>query len=273
MHILYMLTFPNGKIYIGQTVRAMHTRLAQHRQSSRNGSNLPVHCAWRMHGEPDVTVLAELESQEALHAAEIATIKALGTICPNGYNLGHGGETAPSKNHDVAKKISLAASGRKYADTTQWSVASTEHWKDEAYRNKVSEGLKKAWTDEMREAASKRSLTRWEKRKAEGWKMPESQKKKLSERVVTPETRAKMSESAKGKKKPARSDAHREKLSEATKDAWANRDNTKRIASIKAAWDEEARSDMSEKAKNTWKDPEVRQKRIAAIKAAKLKKR
>lgn len=271
MHILYMLTFQNGKIYIGQTVRTMQTRFAQHRQSSRNGSKLPVHSAWRVHGEPAVNVLAEFGSHEELNAAEIATINALNALCPNGYNLGHGGETAPSKNPDVGRNISLAAIGRKYADTTAWVKASTEQWKDESYRDKVSEGLKKSWTDEKREAASKRSLARWEKRTAEGWTMPESQKQRMKSKVVSSESRAKMSASAKSRARTPFSDETKAKLSEATKDAWANRDNSKRVESIKAAWDDETRAAMAEKAKNTWKDPEIRAKRIAAMNAAKLK--
>ena len=60
----------------------------------------------------------------------------------------------------------------------------------------------------------------WAKRKAEGWTMPESQKKKISERFVSDETRAKMSAAAKGKPKPPRSEATRLKLSEAMKAKW-----------------------------------------------------
>jgi hypothetical protein len=240
MHILYMLTFSNGKIYIGQTVRTMQTRLAQHRQSSRNGSKLPVHCAWRSHGEPVVKVLAEFGSPEELHAAEIATINALNTLCPNGYNLGRGGETAPSKNPDVAKKISESAQGRKYVDTTPWSKASTALWENDEYRKKVSDGLKAGWTEERKEIARKRIMAMWAKRKEEGWEMPESQKQKMRYKVFSPETRAKMSAASKGKPKGPRT--------------------------------EETGNKISKNVKESWKDPEIRAKRLAAMKAAKLKK-
>lgn len=273
MHILYLLEFSNGKIYIGQTVRTMQTRLSQHRQLSRNGSNLPVHCAWRVHGEPIVTILAEFNSIEDLHLAEIATIKALNSISPNGYNLGYGGETAPSKNPEVAKKISESAKGRRYSDTTPWAKASLANWEKEDYREKVSNGLKAGWTEERRESARKRILDMWAKRKEEGWVMPESQKQRLRDKVVTDDAKSKMSESAKTRPRKPFTDATKEKLSKATKESWANHDNSKRVASIKESWDKKDRSEISEKAKNSWKDPEIRQKRIAAIKAAKLKKR
>src|SRR5512137_1465728 len=105
MYLLYKLVFASGKAYIGQTARTMSVRLAQHRTSVRNGSLLPVHCAWRKHGKPDITVVAEFNTQDELHAAEKAAIIAVGTLVPNGYNVAYGGETAPSKNPDVAAKI------------------------------------------------------------------------------------------------------------------------------------------------------------------------
>lgn len=248
----------------------MQTRLAQHQQSSRNGSKLPVHCAWRAHGEPKVTILAEFCSPEELNTAEIATINALNTLCPNGYNLGHGGETAPSKNPHVAKKISVAASGRKYADTTPWVNATTEKWKDEDYRKKVSDGLKAGWTEERRQAIRERSIAMWAERKASGWEMSEEHREKLRQKVVTKESRIKMSASAKARVRVSRGEDTRKKLSDSTKAFWANEENkAARSQEIKNAWDDEARAKMGNKARESWKDPEIRSKRLAAIKAAK----
>ena len=112
MYIIYKLLFASGKAYIGQTVRTMNTRIAQHKRSVRSGSLLPVHCAWRKYGEPAISLIAEFDTQEELHAAEKAAIIALGTLAPQGYNVAYGGETAPSKNPDVAAKISAKAAGR-----------------------------------------------------------------------------------------------------------------------------------------------------------------
>ena len=223
MHTLYKLVFDSGKAYIGQTIRAMNVRIAQHRQSARNGSLLPVHCAWRKHGEPVVSVVAEFETQAELHAAEKASIIAVGTLAPHGYNVSYGGDTAPSTNPDIAAKISQKAKGRKYKDTTAWSDASTEKWKSDEYRQKVSDGLKAAWSDEKRLATSERIRTFWEGRKVNGWKMPESTKQKLAQKVVTKEARARMSASAKARKREPVGEETRKKMSENTKRIWAER--------------------------------------------------
>jgi len=223
MHTLYKLVFASGKAYIGQTIRAMNVRIAQHRQSARNGSLLPVHCAWRKHGEPVVSVVAEFETQAELHAAEKASIIAVGTLAPNGYNVSYGGDTAPSTNPDVAAKISQKAKGRKYADTSAWSNALNLRWESAEYRQKVSDGLKALWTDERKAERSEQSKKIWAERKANGWKMPESTKQKLAQKVVTAETRERMSASAKARKREPFSVETRKKISENTTRIWQER--------------------------------------------------
>lgn len=225
MHFLYKLTFLSGKSYIGQTTRKMITRITQHRQSARNGSQLAVHCAWRVYGEPDVCVLGEFESDAALHAAEIEAIATNETMAPKGYNLCRGGETAPSKNPLVAAKISAAAKGRKYADITPFSNASKTQWENPEYRSKVSAGLKAAWTEEKRKARGEKMRAMWEARKADGWVMPESQREKLRTKVVSDATRSKMSAAAKGKPKAPRSKETCLKLSASTAQSWENKDH------------------------------------------------
>lgn len=248
--------------------------MIQHRNAAQKNSQLPVHCAWRKYGEPIIEIIGKYETHEYLNLAEIAAIRDYETLAPNGYNLSYGGDTSPALNPEVAAKIGKAAIGRKYADTSSWSNASTRSWKNAEYREKVSEGLKKSWTDEMRKAAGERSKARWEKKKAEGWVMPESQKEKLRNKVVTDETRSRMSNSAKGKKKPLRSEITRLKISENTKLAWSDKElSENRVKAIKAAWDETARKSMGEKAKNSWSNPDVRERRIAAIRESYAKKR
>src|SRR5258707_2123341 len=103
---IYRLTFASGKSYIGQTVRALETRMVAHRTQARRGSLLAVHCAWRAHGEPLIEVLGQYDNIEALHAAEITAIQECGTLSPGGYNVSYGGDTAPSTRPEVAAKIS-----------------------------------------------------------------------------------------------------------------------------------------------------------------------
>lgn len=223
MHILYKLVFASGKAYIGQTVRSMNTRIAQHRQATKNGSLLPVHCAWRKYGEPEVLVIAEFDTHDELHAAEKSAIIAVGTLVPNGYNVSYGGDTAPSKNPQVANKIAQKAEGRKYDDTEPWSQALRQRWQDPEYRQIMSSSLKASWTDEKRLARSEQFKKFWADRKANGWAMPDSTKQKLAQKVVTKEARANMSASAKKRKREPFSDSTRAKISENMKRIWAER--------------------------------------------------
>ena len=225
MHILYKLTFTSGKSYIGQTVRDMATRFTQHKQSAmRRDSQLPVHCAWRKHGEPLLEVIGEYQTVEELHAAEILAIKDQGTLAPNGYNVSYGGDTAPSKNPDVAAKISDKAKGRKLKPEFKevFSQAAKRNWENEEYRQKMSDSLKASWTEEKRKARSEMFKAMWAKRKEEGWAMPESQKEKLRNKEFSNETREKMSKAAKKRGAPKLSQESKNKISKKTAESWSN---------------------------------------------------
>lgn len=236
MYYLYQLTFSNGKAYIGQTVRNMDVRMAQHRTAANRGSNLLVHNAWRKYGEPSVSILLECDCVEQLHQAEIDMIRDCGTLVPHGYNLGLGGETAPSKSPEVAAKISAKAKGRKIVDTSAVSEGMRLKWHNEEYRQKVSDGLKASWDSEMRQEASVRAKKMWDTRKANGWSMPDATKDKLSKKVISDETRAKMSAAAKARKDRKHSPETRAKISAATKRAWQDEQLTdRRVSAIKQA--------------------------------------
>jgi len=239
MHILYVLKFSSGKNYVGQTTRDMKTRFLQHKNSSLNGnSKLAVHCAWRKHGEPDVDIIDDsFESSEDLHNAEKYLISSLNTIVPNGYNLGYGGETAPSKNPMVAKKISEKAIGRKIDNSERRSEIATELWQSKDYRNKMSESLKKSWDDEKREKVSIRMKEFWKKRKESGWKMPEKTKEKISNKEISQETKDKMSESAKRRGQNNNCPHARKVNSDKLKSLWADPEKrAERVEALKKSW-------------------------------------
>jgi hypothetical protein len=214
----------------------MDVRMAQHRTAANRGSNLPVHNAWRKYGEPSVSILLECDCVKQLHQAEIDMIRDCGTLVPHGYNLGLGGETAPSKSPEVAAKISAKAKGRKIADTSAVSEGMRLKWHNEEYRQKVSDGLKASWDSEMRQEASVRAKKMWDTRKANGWSMPDATKDKLSKKVISDETRAKMSAAAKARKDRKHSPETRAKISAATKRAWQDEQLTdRRVSAIKQA--------------------------------------
>jgi len=232
--ILYKLEFSSGKSYIGQTIRKLETRIKQHRAAANRGSMLPVHCAWRLYGDPNAYVIGEFKSKEELNSAEVLAIKEENTLSPDGYNVSIGGDNAPSLSKIVAEKISEKAKGRKHKDTSSWSKASKIQWQDNDYREKVISSVKSSWTPEKRAERSEISKKAWAARKANGYKMSEETKNKLRNKVVSEETRIKMSESAKKRVRGKRSEEHSKKLSESTKSHWASMTEDERNARVKA---------------------------------------
>lgn len=270
MFTLYELKFSNGKVYIGQTSRALKVRISQHRQAMRAGSELPVHCAWRVLGEPAVRALSTHSAQDELHAAEIAAISAFSSVVPGGYNLSFGGETAPSKSPDVAAKIAGKAQGRLHTKEVKerLSAGLRERWEDPEYRAKVSIGLKAGWTPERRIEAGKRLSA-----SLAGIERPRGKDSPLFGRPVSDVTRSRMSAAAKGKPKPARTAETRAKLSASAKAKLADKEHSaKRGAAISAALKANCKK-VSQSAVDSWKDPDVRARRIEAIKAGQARKR
>ena len=63
MGLIYKLTFSNGKVYIGMTRVSLRKRLYCHAfKSKAEKPKLPVHRAWKLHGEPASEILAIVEN-------------------------------------------------------------------------------------------------------------------------------------------------------------------------------------------------------------------
>lgn len=235
MH-LYLLKFSSGKCYIGQTQRGMKVRMQHHRNQAANGSHLAVHCAWRKYGEPDISVIGLFPDVAALHAAEIAAIASYATLAPHGYNIGHGGETAPSKNPDVAAKISAKAKGRKQHSEefkAARSRAMAQRMADPAYREKMRLANEAYWTEERRVAQAEKSRDM-----ATGVKFSAARRANIGTANRNPSqgTRLKMSAAAKARGLNNHfTEASREKLAKATSTTWQNPEiRAKRSAAIRA---------------------------------------
>lgn len=237
MLILYKLTFKSGKSYIGQTVRKMQTRLAEHRRAANAGSGLAVHLAWAKYGKPEVCVLGHFATKEELDQAESDAIREHGTLTPLGYNIGEGGRVASSKSPAVAAKISAKAKGRLHSEAAKAAITDTvkQNWQDPDYRQRVSAGVAAAWTEDARAQRAFVMKEIWAKRKESGFVMSESTKAKLAAREITPEWRAKMSAASKGKKKSERSAETRQKLADKTREQWKDPEiKARRAAAIRA---------------------------------------
>lgn len=101
--IIYKVTFPNGKVYIGQTTKALQKRKKQHeytckvKKEGKYISNQPFHKALRVSNFEDIKweEIDKAENKEELNNKEIYYIEkyqsSLRFKNSNGYNLDLGG--------------------------------------------------------------------------------------------------------------------------------------------------------------------------------------
>jgi group I intron endonuclease len=112
--IVYLVTNKhNGKQYVGQTVKPLQTRWAQHGNDTSHVSLLRN--ALKKYGTNSfvIEIIHECLHKEEMDFVEIFYISFLNTKSPNGYNLTDGGEGSlghtPTKEARV--KMSLAKKG------------------------------------------------------------------------------------------------------------------------------------------------------------------
>ena len=125
--VIYCLTFPNGKKYIGQTISSLVTRVRQHCTDSFNKKkpdfNSKKGNAVRKYMEFTVSILYE---GDELDDKEIWFIKELDTF-NNGYNLTTGGTNNYKVSEETKIKMSEAAlkrernpmQGKSHSDETK----------------------------------------------------------------------------------------------------------------------------------------------------------
>jgi group I intron endonuclease len=108
MGYIYILTFPNGKEYVGQTTN-LKSRYKTHCKKSRS----VVDKAIKKYGWDNIRVI-ELECQdELLDKVEIETIKLKNSLVPNGYNIESGGFSGKKLSEETKRKISEKNKGDK----------------------------------------------------------------------------------------------------------------------------------------------------------------
>lgn len=107
--IIYKLTFPNGKSYIGQTIYTLDHRVKQHIQGSRLkiGGCRNLYNAIRKYGENSFKseVILHYCSISSLDTWERLAIKYYNTLAPNGYNLTTGGQTNKIMSNETRQRF------------------------------------------------------------------------------------------------------------------------------------------------------------------------
>jgi group I intron endonuclease len=111
----------NGKSYVGKAVDFIVRRKC-HRLSAENGSRCAFHCAIRKYGWESFAweILVEDERPYVINRLEKFYIKTLETKLPNGYNMTDGGEgvCGLSLTKESRAKIRTTLTGRKHTQKT-----------------------------------------------------------------------------------------------------------------------------------------------------------
>jgi group I intron endonuclease len=89
----------NGKLYAGQTIRALNDRWSDHKRDAKNQVDYPLYSAIRKYGVENfiIEIIDFASSLEELDNKEKFWIKELNSLCQNGngYNILDGGRRFP----------------------------------------------------------------------------------------------------------------------------------------------------------------------------------
>jgi group I intron endonuclease len=157
--IVYKLTSPSGKSYVGISKYTIERRILWHK--SQQSCCKAIKAALKKYGFNAFKkeVLHSNIPLDELPSIEQREIAAHDTMAPKGYNLTRGGEYNPMDEPATRKKI---------------SIAKTEYWKS---RGGGSEAAKWMQSGDARERATAtklaRSMERWQ---AQASKLPEAKR-------------------------------------------------------------------------------------------------
>ncbi len=191
----------NHKIYIGQTVRILEKRIIEHKSNKVSLISRAIH----KYGEENFVwvTLEECDSREQLNEREIFWIKTLDTKFPNGYNLTDGGKGNSGYicSAETRAKLSLAKRGKKCSLETRTKIAASNKGKVRSpeQRARISQSKMGNKNSAGRvfttEHCARISVSKM------GHPVSQETREKLSiahkGKILSPEHRAKMSESQK----------------------------------------------------------------------------
>ena len=114
MGIIYLITSPSGKNYVGQTTRTLHKRLWAH--TNKNSGCVILANAIKKYGWENMTVRVLQEaSNEELNELERRYILEYNCLAPNGMNCNSGGgvDRVYSKEFSLKRSIAVREKSNK----------------------------------------------------------------------------------------------------------------------------------------------------------------
>lgn len=204
----------NGKIYIGQTVRPIQTRLREHR-TGKIGCTA-IYNAIKLYGWKNFEIDYYECPDEDLNDDEDLLVREMGTLSPNGYNLKEGGGNG-NLSEETKQKIGDANRGKSHSEETRQKMSESQLGRthDEETKQKIGDaqrGIPKSeeHRQHIGEARLGISLSDETRQKigdaSRGRICTEETRQKMSEahlgHIVSEEARRKISDSKKGEKNP-----------------------------------------------------------------------
>jgi predicted GIY-YIG superfamily endonuclease len=145
MGIIYLITSPSGKKYIGQTIQPLEKRWKQHIDASKR--EYKDHCrvlnkSLRKYSDKHfkIEILEECE-QEYLDEKELFYIEKYNTIVPNGMNIKKGGSNG-LHHSDTKQKISDSLKGRNVSYETRLKLSNKMNPDLPMYMLKIQNGYR-----------------------------------------------------------------------------------------------------------------------------------
>jgi hypothetical protein len=111
MGIIYKITSPSNKVYIGQTIHTLEERIKGHKKKSTNCTLLKR--AIDKYGIKMVYEVVETIPDELLDEREIYWIKYYNSLAPNGYNCSTGGNNKKELSDLLKDNISKGLKNNK----------------------------------------------------------------------------------------------------------------------------------------------------------------
>ena len=103
--IIYAITSPSNKTYVGQTIQTLEERLKDHKKQTSNCTLLKK--AINKYGIENMTCeILESTSQDMLDDREKHWINVLNSLAPDGYNCSSGGNSKKQLSKYTKNKIS-----------------------------------------------------------------------------------------------------------------------------------------------------------------------
>lgn len=129
--VIYLLEFPNGKVYIGQTTQKLRVR-TNHHCDTKHDTCVKLNRAINKYKAFKLSVLEENLTIGQLNAFEPYYIKLFNANGEDGYNLEAGGQ---NREHSEETRLKISKANKGYKHTAEAKKKISESKKGKTHKN------------------------------------------------------------------------------------------------------------------------------------------